>query len=134
MRRPQAADRFGGPFRFLLCATPKDEILLWVPRFLPLSVDQRVIFQAAAPCTLRPSKPSTRSARSISVSSVLKLWRRGVRREPPIGCGPRSREVSVPLWRSFSDLPQGDQNLLFRGVPRRKQSTHCSHNDCEQDT
>src|SRR2546426_3359694 len=42
-------------------------------------------------------KPSTRSARSISVNSVLRLWRHGGRREPPIGCGPRPHCVLRPL-------------------------------------
>src|SRR5207249_3787030 len=36
-------------------------------------------------------KPSTRSARSISVTSVLKRWRHGGLRERPIGCSPKSR-------------------------------------------
>src|SRR6266705_720123 len=33
-------------------------------------------------------KPSTRSARSIAVTSVLKLWRPGGRSEPPIWLRP----------------------------------------------
>src|SRR2546427_141566 len=44
-------------------------------------------------------KPSTRSARSISATSVLKLCRHGDRREPPVGCCPRP-----PLFRVEKDL------------------------------
>src|SRR5438552_9934074 len=35
-------------------------------------------------------KPSTRSAQSIAVTSVLKLWRHGGRREPPNWLRPRA--------------------------------------------
>ena len=44
-------------------------------------------------------KPSTRSARSISVTSVLKLWRHGGRREPPIWLRPAGRAKA----RCFED-------------------------------
>jgi len=36
-------------------------------------------------------KPSTRSARRVAVTSVLKLWSYGGRREPPIWLRPRPR-------------------------------------------
>src|SRR5881392_1892073 len=38
-------------------------------------------------------KLSTRSARSISVTSGLKLWRHGGRRETSHGCAPRPRGI-----------------------------------------
>src|SRR2546426_3926368 len=66
-------------------------------------------------------KPSTRSARSISVNSVLRLWRHGGRREPPIGCGPRPHCVLPPL-------PLRERGRVGRGVltghcadPRRRE-------------
>src|SRR5438445_13042689 len=58
-------------------------------------------------------KPSTRSARSIAVTSVLNLWRPGGRREPPIWLRPtaalgdrrlRQTEQPVPHLRCTGDI------------------------------
>src|SRR5213079_3417885 len=45
-------------------------------------------------------KPSTRSARSIAVSSVLKLWRPGGHREPLIWLRPTAALGSCPTFPS----------------------------------
>src|SRR5438876_12115286 len=47
-------------------------------------------------------KPSTRSARSIAVTSVLKLWRHGGRRDPPIWLRPAAALRGIGL--EVSDL------------------------------
>src|SRR5439155_12206492 len=46
-------------------------------------------------------KPSTRSARSIAVTSVLKLWRHRGRREPPIWLRPTAA-LGPPNLSSFN--------------------------------
>src|SRR5437764_15119481 len=82
-------------------------------------------------------KPSTRSARSISATSVLKLWKHRGRREPPIGCGPQPRcelpprigsptplsafrELAATLWCLFaggaSKLQIEDLHRTYRSV------------------
>ena len=58
----------------------------------PLSTDQHVI-SGQRLRVLCDIKLSTRSARSISVTSGLKLWRHGGRRETSHGCAPRPRRI-----------------------------------------
>src|SRR5439155_21255821 len=63
-------------------------------------------------------KPSTRSARSIAVTSVLKLWRYGGRREPPIRLRPTARA-------SHGDLPTKSCRISHKdGVSRCSEAPH----------
>ena len=63
-------------------------------------------------------KPSTRSAQSIAVTSVLKLWRYGGRREPPIRLRPTARA-------SRGDLPTKSCLISHKdGVSRCSEAPH----------
>src|SRR5437763_246641 len=64
-------------------------------------------------------KPSTRSARSIAVTSVLKLWRYGGRGEPPIRLRPTA--ALGPLAVTFRRSPvESPIKTAFRGVLKRR--------------
>ena len=66
-------------------------------------------------------KPSTRSARSIAVTSVLKLWRHGGRKEPPIWLRPTAGLGSQerPFWGAAQVTDQ-DYVLGVDNGPRTK--------------
>ena len=71
-------------------------------------------------------KPSTRSARSIAVTSVLKLWRHGGRREPPkrtsnLGCGHGRARMERPKKVGARSHAVG--LLANQGPPLRKISS-----------